>query len=301
MTFVRDLSWVNVPNQAPPPADAKMMMAEDFLRYENGIWKNQMDIATVAEAINTKADLVDGKVPAAQLPVGALVTDESVAAQVSAPATGAAIDARVGPVAASYIASEPAVVDAAAAAVDANPEVADLKARLLALDGQGQRGYSISQVAGRTVKVWDYLNSREQLIYGDTGVRALTVPAVAPLNGIGTITISRQNREVTMVLDNVEYVGTSTTEYLTAAGFIPVGFRPGYSENPSSVLTNVNANSTFPVAILQASRLRRMGPALMGNEPGLGTNAFRGTIKWKTDEAWPASLPGAAVGTIPYQ
>lgn len=89
-------------------------------------------------ALATKADLTDGKVPVAQLPTDALVTDSNVAQQVGAPQTGAAIDARVSAqvtpmveqVAADYIASNPAVVDAAAAAVDANPKIATIEAAL---------------------------------------------------------------------------------------------------------------------------------------------------------------------------
>lgn len=166
------------------------------------------------------------------------------------------------------------------------------KNELALLNGQGQQGYKISEVAGRTITVWDYLNNREQMIYGDTGVRSLPVPNVAPLNGVGTITISRTGNEVTMVLDGVEYIGTDNRGYLTEAGFIPAGFRPGYLENPTGIVLNNNANATYPISVLQSSRLRRMGPPLVGVEPGLGVNAFRGTLKWRTTEPWPTTLPG---------
>lgn len=166
-------------------------------------------------------------------------------------------------------------------------------------EGMTTAAIRFNQTVGRVVTAWDYLNNREQLIYADTGVRSLPVPATSPLNGIGTITISRYNNEITLVLDNVEYVGTNTSEYLTAAGFIPVGFRPGYSENPAGIITNNNANATYPIGVLQGSRLRRLGPALTGAEPGLGTSAMRGTLKWKTIDLWPSTLPGTAVGSIP--
>lgn len=66
--------------------------------------------------------------------MSAAVNDTAVSALVNAPSTGAAIDARINTqvtpvvqqIAADYIASEPAVVDAAAAAVDANPTIASL-------------------------------------------------------------------------------------------------------------------------------------------------------------------------------
>jgi len=86
----------------------------------------------------TKADLVGGKVPVGQLPTDALVTDANVAAQINGAQTGPAIDARINTqvspqveqIAADYIASQPAVVDAAAAAVDANPKIASIEAAL---------------------------------------------------------------------------------------------------------------------------------------------------------------------------
>lgn len=276
MAFDPYLDWVDVPNPAQPPLGAKMITASDLLRYEQGIEANEQDIATVAEGLNSKADLMDGVLAEAQVPT-----------------------AVVQQVASAYLASNTAVVDAAAAAVDANPEINSMNARLGILDSQGQRGYVVSNTSGRTVSVWDYTNNREQLIYSNTGVRQLTIPNIAPLNGMGTLTIQRTNNIVTMIFDAVEYVGTNATEYLVAPGFIPVGFRPGYSENPTSVLTNANANAVYTIGVLQASRLRRMGPALTGPEPGTGVNALRGTIQWRTSDPWPSILPGTAVGTIP--
>lgn len=89
--------------------------------------------------LSTKADLVGGKIPVAQLPATGIVTDSSVAAQVNSPETGAEIDGRittqatplVQPIVADYIASSQVVVDAAAAAVDANPKIVELENRPL--------------------------------------------------------------------------------------------------------------------------------------------------------------------------
>ncbi|MFJ2144416.1 sialate O-acetylesterase [Glutamicibacter sp. NPDC087831] len=85
-------------------------------------------------AMASKADLVGGKVPASQIPSDALVTDSNVASKVNDPLTGAAIDARVSEqvtpvvqqITADYIASDTTIVDAAAAAVNANPTIATL-------------------------------------------------------------------------------------------------------------------------------------------------------------------------------
>lgn len=91
------------------------------------------DKASTLDELSRKADLQSGKVPVTQLPVDALVTDTNVAAQVNGAQTGAAIDARittqatplVQPIVADYIASSQVVVDAAAAAVDASPALAE--------------------------------------------------------------------------------------------------------------------------------------------------------------------------------
>lgn len=85
--------------------------------------------------LNSKADLVGGKIPVAQLPATGIVTDSSVAAQVNSPETGAEIDGRINTqvtpiveqITADYVASDQAVIDAAAAAVDANPKIATLE------------------------------------------------------------------------------------------------------------------------------------------------------------------------------
>lgn len=159
--------------------------------------------------------------------------------------------------------------------------------------------YAVDQIAGRVVKVWDYLNNREQMVYGDTGWRSLTVPAVAPLEGTGSILVRRVGSRVTMQFDSVGYTGAGTPEYMTATGFLPNGFCPDYSDNPHGLIANLNTNRFFFIGILQASRLRFSH--FLVAAPGIGTNALRGQISWTTTQAWPTMLPGAASGTIPYQ
>lgn len=86
--------------------------------------------------LNAKADLINGTVPLAQVPTDALVTDATVATTINGTQTGAAIDQRittqvtpvVEQITADYIASDSTIVDAAAAAVNANPTIAGLEA-----------------------------------------------------------------------------------------------------------------------------------------------------------------------------
>ena len=170
--------------------------------------------------------------------------------------------------------------------------VSATETRLGVLDGLGQRGYTVDQTAGRTVKVWDYLNNREQMVYGDTGWRSLTVPAVAPLEGTGSILIRRVGSRVTLQFDSVGYTGAGTPEYMTAAGFLPNGFCPEYFDNPHGLISNISTNRFYFIGILQASRLRFSH--FLVAAPGIGTNALRGQISWTTTQTWPTTLPGVA-------
>ena len=162
-----------------------------------------------------------------------------------------------------------------------------------AISGQVlQRQYTVKETAGRTVTVWDYLNNREQLIYGDTGWRSLAVPAVAPLDGSGSILIRRVGSRVTLQFDSVGYTGAGTPEYMTAAGFLPNGFCPEYFDNPHGLISNISTNRFYFIGILQASRLRFSH--FLVAAPGIGTNALRGQISWTTTQTWPTTLPGVA-------
>lgn len=103
-----------------------------------------LELKADATELGTKADLQNGKVPVDQLPTEQLVNDANVAQQVNGTQTGAAIDQRittqvtpvVEQITADYIASDAAVVDAAAAAVDANPKVLQLSQGVQLLDPQ---------------------------------------------------------------------------------------------------------------------------------------------------------------------
>lgn len=170
-------------------------------------------------------------------------------------------------------------------------EVDVLQLRDLAI-AQSKSDAIVRETAGRTVSVWDYLNNREQLIYGDTGWRSLTVPNMAPLDGSGTIKIRRVNDRISLQFDGVGYTGTGVSEYLTAAGFIPAGFQPGYGDNPASNVGNVNANKMFILGILQATRIRLLNS--VSGWPGVGVDALRGQLTWTTTQTWPTTLPGVA-------
>lgn len=90
-----------------------------------------------ALALTNKADLIGGKVPSSQLPEITPLTDSTIAPLINGATTGAAIDARINTqvapqvqkITADFIAGDRAVVDAAAAAVDANPKIISLESK----------------------------------------------------------------------------------------------------------------------------------------------------------------------------
>ena len=140
------------------------------------------------------------------------------------------------------------------------------------------------ETAGRTVKAWDYLNQREQMIYGDTGIRDIT--ALAPNVTSGKLYLYRDGNTVTLIFDVVQMSGATGTSYdMISSGGIPTGFRPtrtfwynGVDGPPGSRRIGVSAAGWVPVYL----------------SPVAG-DIYRGTITWRTTQPWPTSLPGVAV------
>lgn len=155
--------------------------------------------------------------------------------------------------------------------------------RLTLLDGQGQRGYIVKQQAGRTVSVWDYLNNREQLIYGDTGERNITTlfPAVTS----GSVFISRTGQTTFLrFIDVVLGTATGTVDI----GTIPSGFfTPGTAIRYSLETNSLNRRAMT----VYGSGLIRLSGVASGD-------IFQDAKVLKANTPWPTSLPGVAVGVI---
>lgn len=111
-----------------------------------------------ALALTNKADLIGGKVPASQLPPGALVADETVAQVINEPVTGAAIDARINTqvapqvqqITADYIAGDRTVADAAAAAVNVAPKIVQLETVTIPKALSDAKAYADTVASGAT-------------------------------------------------------------------------------------------------------------------------------------------------------
>lgn len=153
----------------------------------------------------------------------------------------------------------------------------------------------VDQTAGRAIYQWDEINNREQLIYGDTGRRNISSFVTAPTPTSGTITIRRVGSIVTLnIVDLLFSSALAGNTYVIPAGSLPVGFRPnGAASNVNGVLINGegNSNPIFSRILVQPDGSVRFGPT--------GAFLLNGLVSWDTVEAWPTTLPGTAVGTIP--
>ncbi|QFG13634.1 hypothetical protein PBI_SHEPARD_24 [Arthrobacter phage Shepard] len=153
----------------------------------------------------------------------------------------------------------------------------------------------VDQTAGRAIYQWDDINSREQLIYGDTGQRSVVTDQawVDALTGSGLTLagsqIARVRRVGNLVELNWAFDKTATGSVTCTAGF-PLGFRP------SSVWNALGLTSSM--GLTRAYNGGGATPMIYqsGNTTQLNVTAC---LTYTTTDAWPTSLPGTAVGGIP--
>lgn len=143
--------------------------------------------------------------------------------------------------------------------------------------------------AGRAAYLTDPATSTEQLVYGDTGWRDISTLLT---NGwTGTIRIRRTLYDVKLQITTMSAAVASNGTFLIA----PVGFQLGssalgnfrgflFSNTTPITMRGVNIAGTAAVAVTQYST---------------ADTQTLGTFEWSTNEAWPTTLPGTAVGTIP--
>ena len=151
----------------------------------------------------------------------------------------------------------------------------------------------VDQTAGRAIYQYDNVNDREQLIYGDTGIRALEVNTnvVSKDDNATFIRVRRTaNRvEISMRLGIVAANGGGAN--VLSAG-LPVGYRPA-----TTAVTN-----PFLMEILGSPSVVAGQISIIGEVRAWYTNTsgtMSSTLSYNTSDAWPTTLPGAALGTIP--
>lgn len=159
------------------------------------------------------------------------------------------------------------------------------EARLAALE---TAKVTIDNTVGRRAFAWDAANSRQQMIYGDTGFRSITSLA----NGFvsGAITLRIKGGWAQMIFDDCRFSFTGTQHDIFLAGtsgitsVVPLtGLGQGVLESTSDGGCRITAFSSGRVAIYGTS----------------SNGFFTGSVMWATDRPWPTSLPGTPIGTIP--
>ena len=156
-------------------------------------------------------------------------------------------------------------------------------------DGAGWqvlRGTYTDESVGRRIFTWDSVNGRWQQTYGDTGWRDIT----SLLDGANwtctSVMLRRQNDVVEIAFNNL--TGTGTTSQVPIGNTLPSGFRPKSTED--------RLYNEGTVAAPTMAALRIGGPAVYVHWTA---TAGYPSMTYITDNAWPASLPGTASGSIP--
>lgn len=142
---------------------------------------------------------------------------------------------------------------------------------------------AVSNAVGRVVTVWDAVNNREQMIYGDTGVRNISSLLAERIGG--AVWLTRFGNTVSVVLTDVLIQTEGTRENPLEAqemALLPSGFRPRtwshFSTSPHV------ANEPRGVLFKADGILRVYNP-----RPDV---QLQGTFSFYTHEPWPTSLPG---------
>jgi hypothetical protein len=146
-------------------------------------------------------------------------------------------------------------------------------------------GARFDQSAGRTLYQWDDLNNREQMTYGDTGWRDLTIL-------VGTAAWLRVRRIGNTVwlwgaAINLSSVTPSEIMYV-----LPAGFRTG----SNSINALIGRDGTA-FCIFEVNLNGNLKAPFTGSTPR--TTDYYFMISFPTTESWPTSLPGTASGFIP--
>lgn len=155
------------------------------------------------------------------------------------------------------------------------------------------RNTAIDNSAGRVLTIWDETNNRSQFLYGDTGQRDISADAawLAALYVTGSVDTAAYCtlRRVGYTVELAIGFSKNVTGVVSPSTGFPVGFRP------TQRVHGIGSNS--------AQSLVRFyngggGSIPIWNSPATSSNAML-TLTYTTNDPWPTTLPGVAIGTIP--
>jgi len=145
--------------------------------------------------------------------------------------------------------------------------------------------------AGRAMYAWDEVNQRDQLIYGDTGLRNVggSIRNTVTTTG-GTLYLRRDGRTICLHVVGINFAATASGAVnFIDVGVMPVGFR--------TILTGLRAAFTSAAGESRIVEAVSDGSVVIYN-PTMNV-PYSGTLIYQTNDAWPATLPGSSFGSIP--
>lgn len=157
----------------------------------------------------------------------------------------------------------------------------------------------VDQTAGRAIYTWDTINQREQLVYGDTGLRAVdSLLDNTKFDVTGTARTIRLRRTGNVVSLAGQVLSTAAVTSGSSLLTLPVGFRQdgmteslGLHTTNSTLIRLLLGNGTYALTTYWPVS----GVALTWN----AGQVAQFSLMWTTNDPWPTTLPGTAVGTIP--
>ncbi len=147
-------------------------------------------------------------------------------------------------------------------------------------------GTYTDESVGRRIFTWDTVNARWQMTYGDTGWRDIS--SLVASVGTRTVTNIRTRRIGNSVHLMQQITDTQTNPAAQLLVTMPTGFG--------------SASTKYFVMGSSSVNLRQLGVSSNSTVTYTGStdaNRYDAEISWVTTDAWPTTLPGTAVGTIP--
>lgn len=141
---------------------------------------------------------------------------------------------------------------------------------------------------GRTAKTWDPVNSRYSLTYGDTGWRDISAQLLT--GWTGTLRIRRIGYHVS-IRGFITRAADGASDHFWA---LVAGFRATNSEDYGTAIASPISNTTASARDIASNNVNIF---LRGAPQG---SAWRVFCDYDITEAWPTSLPGSVIGTVPY-
>lgn len=151
------------------------------------------------------------------------------------------------------------------------------------------RAYALQRVddtAGRAIYTWDDVSSREQMIYGDSGVRNI-IAAIAGQSTAASdpsVLIHRNGNLVTLIFENLQ---PATSADWTPFTSLPAGFRPRLRNPHRFFITASNLGEQRSMFLYTSGAMTIFGAK--------NTDVIRSSITYPTVDPWPTSLPGTAI------